>query len=160
MIARLIHWSGTIASWFFWSCADRRLGLYSALNYAAGAIPICPIRQGDHTHHLSRAAAAGGGESGYYPLTTTLLSVPHAKTVRGYSLSASLYVYVCRHNGTCTGRASRVLEYLSQVQGRLPATARAALGPDATASLDLRYAWWIAAARMTSASCARFRTGF
>jgi Cu(I)/Ag(I) efflux system membrane protein CusA/SilA len=68
-----------------------------------------------------------------YPLTTTLLSVPHAKTVRGYSLFGESFVYVLFEDGTDLYWArSRVLEYLSQVQSRLPATARAALGPDAT----------------------------
>ena len=68
-----------------------------------------------------------------YPLTTTLLSVPHAKTVRGYSLFGESFVYVLFEDGVDLYWArSRVLEYLSQVQGRLPVTARAALGPDAT----------------------------
>ncbi len=68
-----------------------------------------------------------------YPLTTTLLSVPHAKTVRGYSLFGESFVYVLFEDGTDLYWArSRVLEYLSQVQSRLPAGATAALGPDAT----------------------------
>ncbi|MGH8596569.1 MAG: efflux RND transporter permease subunit, partial [Gammaproteobacteria bacterium] len=68
-----------------------------------------------------------------YPLTTTLLSVPHAKVVRGYSLFGESFVYVLFEDGVDLYWArSRVLEYLSQVQSRLPATARASLGPDAT----------------------------
>ena len=68
-----------------------------------------------------------------YPLTTTLLSVPHAKTVRGYSLFGESFVYVLFDDGTDLYWArSRVLEYLSQVQARLPVGASAALGPDAT----------------------------
>ncbi len=68
-----------------------------------------------------------------YPLTTTLMSVPHARVVRGYSLFGESYVYVLFDDGTDLYWArSRVLEYLSQVQGRLPVTARPALGPDAT----------------------------
>ncbi len=68
-----------------------------------------------------------------YPLTTTLLSVPHARTVRGYSLFGESFVYVLFDEGTDLYWArSRVLEYLAQVQGRLPAGAKAALGPDAT----------------------------
>ena len=55
-----------------------------------------------------------------YPLTTTLLSVPHAKTVRGYSLFGESFVYVLFDDGTDLYWArSRVLEYLSQVQSRL-----------------------------------------
>jgi Cu(I)/Ag(I) efflux system membrane protein CusA/SilA len=68
-----------------------------------------------------------------YPLTTTMLSVPHAKTVRGYSFFGDSYVYVIFEDGTDLYWArSRVLEYLSQVQGRLPDGARSELGPDAT----------------------------
>ena len=68
-----------------------------------------------------------------YPLTTTMLSVPGAKTVRGYSFFGDSYVYVLFEDGTDLYWArSRVLEYLSQVQARLPAGAKPALGPDAT----------------------------
>ena len=68
-----------------------------------------------------------------YPLSTTMLSVPGAKTVRGYSLFGESYVYVLFEDGTDLYWArSRVLEYLNQVQARLPESARAMLGPDAT----------------------------
>ncbi|MRW84093.1 CusA/CzcA family heavy metal efflux RND transporter [Pseudoduganella sp. FT26W] len=68
-----------------------------------------------------------------YPLTTTMLSVPGAKTVRGYSFFGDSFVYILFEDGTDPYWArTRVLEYLNQVQARLPAQARAALGPDAT----------------------------
>ncbi|QWF70552.1 efflux RND transporter permease subunit [Methylomonas paludis] len=68
-----------------------------------------------------------------YPLATTMLSVPGAKTVRGFSFFGDSFVYVLFEDGTDLYWArSRVLEYLNQVQGRLPATAKASLGPDAT----------------------------
>lgn len=68
-----------------------------------------------------------------YPLATTMLSVPGARTVRGYSFFGDSYVYVLFKDGTDLYWArSRVLEYLSQVQSRLPASAKPALGPDAT----------------------------
>ncbi len=68
-----------------------------------------------------------------YPLTTTMLSVPGAKTVRGFSFFGDSFVYVLFEDGTDLYWArSRVLEYLNQVQGRLPSTATSALGPDAT----------------------------
>ena len=68
-----------------------------------------------------------------YPLTTTMMSVPGAKTVRGYSFFGDSFVYVLFDDGTDPYWArSRVLEYLNQVQGRLPADAKPALGPDAT----------------------------
>ncbi|HEY3077380.1 MAG TPA: efflux RND transporter permease subunit [Burkholderiales bacterium] len=69
-----------------------------------------------------------------YPLATTMLSVPGARTVRGYSMFGDSFVYVLFEDGTDPYWArSRVLEYLSQVQAqRLPTQARTALGPDAT----------------------------
>jgi len=68
-----------------------------------------------------------------YPLTTTMLSVPGARTVRGYSFFGDSYVYVLFEDGTDLYWArSRVLEYLSQVQNRLPEGAKPSLGPDAT----------------------------
>ena len=68
-----------------------------------------------------------------YPLATTMLSVPGAKTVRGYSMFGDSFVYVLFEDGTDLYWArSRVLEYLNQVQSRLPKEARTALGPDAT----------------------------
>jgi copper/silver efflux system protein len=68
-----------------------------------------------------------------YPLTTTMLSVPGAKTVRGFSFFGDSFVYVLFEDGTDPYWArSRVLEYLNQVESRMPATAKTSLGPDAT----------------------------
>ena len=68
-----------------------------------------------------------------YPLATTMMSVPGAKVVRGYSFFGDSFVYVLFKDGTDLYWArSRVLEYLSQLQGKLPAGAKPSLGPDAT----------------------------
>jgi Cu(I)/Ag(I) efflux system membrane protein CusA/SilA len=68
-----------------------------------------------------------------YPLTTAMLSVPKAVTVRGYSFFGDSYVYIIFEDGTDLYWArSRVLEYLSQVTEQLPDNAKPALGPDAT----------------------------
>jgi copper/silver efflux system protein len=68
-----------------------------------------------------------------YPLATTMMSVPGAMTVRGYSMFGDSFVYILFEDGTDPYWArSRVLEYLNQVQSRLPAGAKPALGPDAT----------------------------
>jgi copper/silver efflux system protein len=68
-----------------------------------------------------------------YPLATTMLSVPGAKVVRGYSFFGDSYVYVLFDDNTDLYWArSRVLEYLSQVRSSLPANVNPALGPDAT----------------------------
>jgi Cu(I)/Ag(I) efflux system membrane protein CusA/SilA len=68
-----------------------------------------------------------------YPLTTAMLAVPKAVTVRGYSFFGDSYVYVIFEDGTDLYWArSRVLEYLSQVSGDLPEGSQSELGPDAT----------------------------
>lgn len=68
-----------------------------------------------------------------YPLTTKLIVVPGAETVRGQSAFDDSYIYLIFKDGTDLYWArSRVLEYLSQVQNRLPANVSTALGPDAT----------------------------
>lgn len=68
-----------------------------------------------------------------YPITTTMLSVPGAKTVRGFSAFGDSYVYVIFEDNTDLYWArSRVLEYLNQVQTKLPKGAIASIGPDAT----------------------------
>lgn len=68
-----------------------------------------------------------------YPLTTAMLAVPKATTVRGYSFFGDSYVYIIFEDGTDLYWArSRVLEYLSQVAGDLPDGAKTELGPDAT----------------------------
>jgi Cu(I)/Ag(I) efflux system membrane protein CusA/SilA len=68
-----------------------------------------------------------------YPLTTTMLSVPGVKAVRGFSFFGDSFVYVLFDDDTDLYWArSRVLEYLSQVRDRLPAQVSPSLGPDAT----------------------------
>ncbi len=68
-----------------------------------------------------------------YPLSTAMLSVPHARDVRGYSFFGFSMVYIIFEDGTDLYWArSRVLEYLNFVQGRLPAGVAPQLGPDAT----------------------------
>jgi Cu(I)/Ag(I) efflux system membrane protein CusA/SilA len=68
-----------------------------------------------------------------YPITTTMLSVPGAEVVRGYSFFGDSYVYVIFKDGTDLYWArSRVLEYLNQAASSLPAGVQPRLGPDAT----------------------------
>ena len=68
-----------------------------------------------------------------YPLTTTMLSVPGVRAVRGYSFFGDSFVYILFDDDTDLYWArSRVLEYLSQVRDRLPSGVTPALGPDAT----------------------------
>lgn len=68
-----------------------------------------------------------------YPLSSTLLSVPKAKTVRGFSFFGDSYVYVIFEDDTDLYWArSRVLEYLEQASDVLPSSVRPQLGPDAS----------------------------
>lgn len=68
-----------------------------------------------------------------YPLTTAMLAVPKAKVVRGFSMFGASYIYIIFEDSTDLYWArSRVLEYLSSAQGKLPAGVNPQLGPDAT----------------------------
>src|SRR3970040_418580 len=72
-------------------------------------------------------------DQGTYPLTTQMLAVPYATTVRGYSFFGFSFVYIIFEDGTDMYWArSRVLEYLNFVSGRLPRGVTPSLGPDAT----------------------------
>ncbi|MCQ9379983.1 efflux RND transporter permease subunit [Methyloversatilis sp. XJ19-49] len=134
MIARLIHWS--IANRFLVLIATVLLavwGLVSVLRTPLDALPDL-----SDTQVIIRTSWPGQApqlveNQVTYPLTTTMLSVPGARVVRGYSFFGDSYVYVLFKDGTDLYWArSRVLEYLNQVQSRLPPGASSALGPDAT----------------------------
>ena len=134
MIARLIRWS----------IANRFLVLLATLMFAAWGTwavlrtPLDAIPDLSDTQVIIRTMFPGQApqiveNQVTYPLTTTMLSVPGAKTVRGYSMFGDSFVYILFEDGTDPYWArSRVLEYLNQVQSRLPAQARTSLGPDAT----------------------------
>ena len=108
-------------------------GVWSVKNTAVDALPdLSDVQVIIRTPYPGQAPQIVENQV-TYPLTTTMLSVPGAKTVRGYSFFGDSYVYVLFEDGTDLYWArSRVLEYLSQVQSRLPAAAKPALGPDAT----------------------------
>src|ERR1039457_2573388 len=68
-----------------------------------------------------------------YPIVTSLLAAPHVKAVRAQTMFGDSYVYVVFDDGTDLYCArSRVVEYLQQISGRLPADVHPAIGPDAT----------------------------
>ena len=134
MIAALIRWS--VGNRFLVLVATAFLvvaGIWSVRNTSVDAIPDL-----SDTQVIVRTVYPGKPPQVVedlvtYPLTTTMLSVPGAKTVRGYSFFGDSFVYVLFDDKTDPYWArSRVVEYLNQVQSRLPAGATAALGPDAT----------------------------
>src|SRR5512146_876609 len=68
-----------------------------------------------------------------YPIVTTMLAAPHVKAVRAQTMFGDSYVFVVFEDGTDVYWArSRVLEYLQQIEGRLPQGAHPVIGPDAT----------------------------
>ncbi|HEY2966731.1 MAG TPA: efflux RND transporter permease subunit [Casimicrobiaceae bacterium] len=134
MIAKLIRWS--IANRFLVLLATLMAtawGVWSLYRTPLDAIPdLSDVQVIIRTTFPGQAPQIVENQV-TYPLTTTMLSVPGAKVVRGYSMFGDSFVYILFDDGTDPYWArSRVLEYLNQVQSRLPAQAKASLGPDAT----------------------------
>jgi copper/silver efflux system protein len=133
-----------LASLIRWSIQNRFLVLMGTLLLAAWGVhatlstPLDALPDLSDTQVIIRTEFPGQApqvveDQVTYPLTTTMLSVPGARTVRGYSFFGDSYVYIIFDDKTDLYWArSRVLEYLSQVTGRLPATAKPTLGPDGT----------------------------
>ena len=134
MIAAVIRWSidnrllvlivtALITAW----------GIYSVRNTPVDALPDLSDVQVIIKTSFPGQAPQVVEDQVTYPLTTAMLAVPKAVTVRGYSFFGESYVYVIFEDGTDLYWArSRVLEYLSQVAGQLPDSAKPELGPDAT----------------------------
>lgn len=134
MIARIIR--GSIANRFWVLLAAVAILIFGAR--AAMTVPLDFLPELGETQVIIRAPFPGKSpqlleDLVTFPLTTALLSVPGVKTVRGYSFFGDSFVYVIFEDGVDLYWArSRVLEYLSQVQSRLPQEVRAELGPDGT----------------------------
>ena len=134
MIESIIRWS--IGNRFFVILATLILiggGLFSIKNTPVDALPdLSDVQVIIKTNYPGQAPQVVQDQV-TYPLTTAMLSVPGAVTVRGYSFFGDSFVYVIFDEDTDLYWArSRVLEYLSQVAPSLPASARPQLGPDAT----------------------------
>ena len=122
MIARIIRWSlenrflvllatALVTAWGIWAVARTPLDALPDLS------DVQVIIRTPYPGQAPRIVE----DQVTYPLTTTMMSVPGAKTVRGYSFFGDSFVYVLFEDGTDLYWArSRVLEYLNQVQGRLP----------------------------------------
>jgi len=134
MLASLIRWSiqnrllvlmtaGLLAAW----------GIHATLSTPLDALPDLSDTQVIIRTEYPGQAPQVVEDQVTYPLTTAMLSVPGARTVRGYSFFGDSYVYIIFDDKTDLYWArSRVLEYLSQVTGRLPPSAKPTLGPDGT----------------------------
>ncbi|HEX3398038.1 MAG TPA: efflux RND transporter permease subunit [Steroidobacteraceae bacterium] len=134
MLAALIRWSiknrflvlmttALLAAW----------GIHATLSTPLDALPDLSDTQVIIRTEYPGQAPQVVEDQVTYPLTTTMLSVPGARTVRGYSFFGDSYVYIIFDDKTDLYWArSRVLEYLNQVTGRLPPSAKPSLGPDGT----------------------------
>ncbi|EHJ06198.1 MULTISPECIES: efflux RND transporter permease subunit [Marinobacter] len=134
MIASVINWS--VQNRFLVMLAAVLLtgfGLYSVSKTPVDALPdLSDVQVIVKTSYPGQAPQVVEDQV-TYPLTTAMLSVPGAVTVRGYSFFGDSYVYIIFDEDTDMYWArSRVLEYLSQVIPSLPESARPQLGPDAT----------------------------
>ncbi|MBA6231670.1 MULTISPECIES: efflux RND transporter permease subunit [unclassified Colwellia] len=134
MITAIIRWS--VGNRFFVLLATLLLvgaGLYSVSKTPIDALPdLSDVQVIIKTSYPGQAPQVVEDHV-TYPITTAMLSVPGAATVRGYSFFGDSYVYVIFDEDTDLYWArSRVLEYLSQVAPNLPSDARPQLGPDAT----------------------------
>ena len=134
MITKIIHWSILNRVWVLLITALIILaGGFAIKNTAIDAIPdLSDVQVIIKTSYPGQAPQVVQDQV-TYPLTTAMLSVPGAKTVRGYSFFGDSYVYIIFDDDTDLYWArSRVLEYLSQVTDTLPDSAKPQLGPDAT----------------------------
>jgi Cu(I)/Ag(I) efflux system membrane protein CusA/SilA len=134
MFAALIRWSiqnrllvlmatATLAAW----------GVHATLSTPLDALPDLSDTQVIIRTEYPGQAPQVVEDQITYPLTTTMLAVPGARTVRGYSFFGDSFVYIIFDDRTDLYWArSRVLEYLNQVNGRLPPSAKPTLGPDGT----------------------------
>ncbi len=134
MITAIIRWS--VVNRFFVLLLTAMLiggGLYAVKNTPVDALPdLSDVQVIVKTSYPGQAPQVVQDQV-TFPITTAMLSVPGAQTVRGFSFFGDSYVYVIFDEDTDLYWArSRVQEYLSQVSARLPSTAIAELGPDAT----------------------------
>ena len=134
MIAAVIRWS--VGNRFYVLLAAFVIAVWGI--HSLGTTPVDAIPDLSDVQVIVKTSYPGQApqvveDQVTYPLTTAMLSVPGAVTVRGFSFFGDSYVYIIFDDDTDPYWArSRVLEYLSQVAPSLPETARPQLGPDAT----------------------------
>lgn len=134
MLEKIINWS--VRNVFLVLLATLFIvgaGVYSLLKTPLDAIPdLSDVQVIVYTEYPGQAPQVVEDQV-TYPLTTSMLSVPKSKVVRGFSFFGASFVYVIFEDGTDIYWArSRVLEYLNSVTGRLPRGVTPTLGPDAT----------------------------
>ena len=134
MIARLIAWSArNLILVFVASAFAVAAGVYALKTLPLDAIPdLSDVQVIVYTEYPGQAPQVIEDQV-TYPLTTSMLTVPKARVVRGFSFFGVSFVYVIFEDGTDPYWArSRVLEYLNAAARRLPTGVTLTLGPDAT----------------------------
>ncbi|MBY3117328.1 efflux RND transporter permease subunit [Rhizobium laguerreae] len=134
MISRVISWSAhNLVLIFVGAALAVAGGVYALRSLPLDAIPdLSDIQVIVYTEYPGQAPQVVEDQV-TYPLTTSMLTVPKSKVVRGFSFFGVSFVYVIFDDGTDPYWArSRVLEYLNAAQSRLPQGVAPTLGPDAT----------------------------
>ena len=134
MIARVISWSAhNLVLIFVGAALAVAGGVYALRSLPLDAIPdLSDVQVIVYTDYPGQAPQVVEDQV-TYPLTTSMLTVPKSKVVRGFSFFGVSFVYVIFDDGTDPYWArSRVLEYLNAAQSRLPEGVAPTLGPDAT----------------------------
>jgi len=134
MLDRLIEWSArNVFLVLLATIAVVAGGVYAVKKTPLDALPdLSDVQVIVYTQYPGQAPQVVEDQV-TYPLTTAMLAVPKARVVRGFSMFGASYVYVIFADGTDIYWArSRVLEYLSAAQGKLPSGVNPQLGPDAT----------------------------
>ncbi|MFA6311228.1 MAG: CusA/CzcA family heavy metal efflux RND transporter [Sterolibacterium sp.] len=108
-------------------------GVYAVLKTPIDALPdLSDVQVIVYTEYPGQAPQVVEDQV-TYPLTTSMLSVPKSKVVRGFSFFGASFVYIIFEDGTDIYWArSRVLEYLNFASGRMPKGVTPQIGPDAT----------------------------
>jgi Cu(I)/Ag(I) efflux system membrane protein CusA/SilA len=152
MIARLIAWSARNLILVFVAAAFAvAAGVYALKTLPLDAIPdLSDVQVIVYTEYPGQAPQVIEDQV-TYPLTTSMLTVPKARVVRGFSFFGVSFVYVIFEDGTDPYWArSRVLEYLNAAARRLPTGVSPTLGPDAT-GVGWVYQYAVLAKNMTLA---------
>src|SRR5579862_267198 len=133
-----------IARWIDWCARNRFLvftgtlllvfaGIWALRHIPLDALPdISDVEVIIHTPWMGQPPSLIEDQV-TYPIVTTLLAAPHVKAVRAQTMFGDSYVFVVFEDGTDLYWArSRVVEYLQQIQGKLPEAVHPSIGPDAT----------------------------
>ena len=134
MLQRIIEWSAKNTLFvLLFTAAAIAAGIWAVRRTPLEALPdlsdVQVIVQATYNEQAPRIVE----DQVTYPIAAEMLKVPGARTVRGYSFFGVSFVYVIFEDGTDLYWArTRVLEYLSGIKGRLPASVSPTLGPDAT----------------------------